>query len=442
MTTHPTVRVPRFAAWIAAACALILLALVQSASAAPGVQTWTGQASGSTPDLELANLVVYAENGDELTNTAGTINFTVNGSAVIGYCVDTARAFSTGTEDVVLSDVTAPTQQERATGWILTTKTPTGAATPAKQFQGAVNQVAVWMLAGQVRTADPTDNAELNAAAAALRDQAMAVAASPASVQLSVGAPAAGAKQATVAIKGRAGAVVSLAVTSGAGTLSAPSVTLDANGNGSAVLNVAGPGTVGLSASTDGDAQLVRVDPQNETQSTMYAKPVTITAAASVTFTAAPTTTTPTTTTPTTTTPAPTPTVTAAQIAVAKLAIAKTGPARAAAGGTVTYRIVVRNTGKAPARNVVVADVTPSGLTLVTPPGRISGRTVSWKVGTLAPGASRTIVVRMRSARTISGTRTNVATATATGVAKVTARARTQFTKTRVAPAVRPAVTG
>lgn len=68
-----------------------------------------------------------------------------------------------------------------------------------------------------------------------------------------------------------------------------------------------------------------------------------------------------------------------------KLEIEKTGPETARLGADVAYNVVVRNTGTAVARSVVVTDTVPPGLG--------GPKTLTFDVGDLAPGASRSIPV-------------------------------------------------
>jgi uncharacterized repeat protein (TIGR01451 family) len=79
-------------------------------------------------------------------------------------------------------------------------------------------------------------------------------------------------------------------------------------------------------------------------------------------------------------------------IGKATLAIDKSGPAEATLGSDVTYRVTVRNTGSAVAKNVVVTDTVPAGLK------HASGQsTLTFNVGDLAPGASRDIPVTLNA---------------------------------------------
>jgi uncharacterized repeat protein (TIGR01451 family) len=126
----------------------------------------------------------------------------------------------------------------------------------------------------------------------------------------------------------------------------------------------------------------------------------------------------------------------------ARLAIDKTAPSRAAAGQLVRYTITVRNTGGTTARKVTVVDVLPAQLSVerrITGV-RMAGGRMTWRVGNLAPGQSKTIAFSLRLDTTARGTRCNSASATATGVPRVGDRACT--TVVPVAQKVEPPVTG
>ncbi len=98
----------------------------------------------------------------------------------------------------------------------------------------------------------------------------------------------------------------------------------------------------------------------------------------------------------------------------ASLSIAKTGPATATLGADVTYNIVVKNTGNTIARNVVITDAVPAGL---------SGQPASVTVGDLAPGQAKNIAVTFKADK--RGKACNTAVATASNAAKVSAEACT-----------------
>lgn len=102
--------------------------------------------------------------------------------------------------------------------------------------------------------------------------------------------------------------------------------------------------------------------------------------------------------------------------------INKVGPATARRGSTFTYTIAVRNRSKFTAHNVVVTDLLPESLTLVSIP-KERGKTVdirngviTWTIGAMAPGALRVLRVPVRVSPTATGTIRNTATVTADGL--------------------------
>jgi uncharacterized repeat protein (TIGR01451 family) len=96
------------------------------------------------------------------------------------------------------------------------------------------------------------------------------------------------------------------------------------------------------------------------------------------------------------------------------LSIEKSGPVVAALGSDVTYNITVKNTGSAVAKNVVVTDATPEGL---------SGQPVSVTVGDLAPGAVKTLTATFKADK--RGKTCNTASASSDNAGKVDAQACT-----------------
>jgi uncharacterized repeat protein (TIGR01451 family) len=99
--------------------------------------------------------------------------------------------------------------------------------------------------------------------------------------------------------------------------------------------------------------------------------------------------------------------------------IVKRGPASVRRGDRFTYTVRVRNTSRAVARNVRVTDPVPGDLTLVSVPrgATLRNGVVTWTLGDLAPGASRTLSMRVRvnPTSTVRSVR-NTATVTATGL--------------------------
>lgn len=82
-------------------------------------------------------------------------------------------------------------------------------------------------------------------------------------------------------------------------------------------------------------------------------------------------------------------------------------------GRPTVFTLTVGNTGDADATNVVVEDQIPAGMKYIsaTDGGTVVGSTITWNLGTVAPGASRSVSVTMTTDG--SGTYTNTATARA-----------------------------
>ena len=84
--------------------------------------------------------------------------------------------------------------------------------------------------------------------------------------------------------------------------------------------------------------------------------------------------------------------------AVADLAVTKTAdPVQPAAGADVTYTVTITNTGPSTARDVVLADALPAGLTLISvdPPTCTGAPQLSCPIGDLDPGGTATVTVVM-----------------------------------------------
>ncbi len=100
------------------------------------------------------------------------------------------------------------------------------------------------------------------------------------------------------------------------------------------------------------------------------------------------------------------------------IAIEKNGPATALLGADVAYNMVVKNTGSAVARNVVVTDPVPQGFS------HSSGqRELTFNVGDLNPGQSKPLSVTFKANQ--RGRICNVATASSSNAGKVSAEACT-----------------
>lgn len=93
------------------------------------------------------------------------------------------------------------------------------------------------------------------------------------------------------------------------------------------------------------------------------------------------------------------------------LAIECKSPERIIVGREATFEIVVRNTGDAPVNNAVISAPIPAGATFIsaTEGGDANG---NWNLGTVAPGASRTLRMVLRPV----GTNSVTVNASATGV--------------------------
>jgi uncharacterized repeat protein (TIGR01451 family) len=98
--------------------------------------------------------------------------------------------------------------------------------------------------------------------------------------------------------------------------------------------------------------------------------------------------------------------------------IDKNGPAAARAGSVFSYSITVRNRSRFTARDVEVTDLVPIQLTLVRVPSgaTIRNGVVTWSLGDLAAGRSRTLTMQVRVNPNVTGRITNTATVTAEGM--------------------------
>lgn len=94
------------------------------------------------------------------------------------------------------------------------------------------------------------------------------------------------------------------------------------------------------------------------------------------------------------------------------LSIEKTGPETAILGTEVTYNIVVKNIGTSAARNVVVTDPVPAGMSHSTGKSEIT-----FEVGDLVPGQAKPLAITLKANQ--RGKICNTATATSSNTAKV-----------------------
>ena len=110
------------------------------------------------------------------------------------------------------------------------------------------------------------------------------------------------------------------------------------------------------------------------------------------------------------------------------LVITKSGPQRQFLGRSLSYEITVLNKGDGPARDTMIEDVIPPGVTDVeaTSGAQSSGSRLVWQLGTLEPNVSRT--VRVSYMPTKEGDVMATASATAYCAETVTASAKTAIT--------------
>jgi uncharacterized repeat protein (TIGR01451 family) len=123
------------------------------------------------------------------------------------------------------------------------------------------------------------------------------------------------------------------------------------------------------------------------------------------------------------------------QVAEVKIGLTMTGPEKGLVGSAATYQITVSNNGTLPLTNVVINDPVPAqmsfvragnGGVLMKPSVPAMGPDfVQWAIGTLEPGAIRTVDVVLRS--NAAGRICNRARATANGGQSAQAEACTDF---------------
>jgi uncharacterized repeat protein (TIGR01451 family) len=109
------------------------------------------------------------------------------------------------------------------------------------------------------------------------------------------------------------------------------------------------------------------------------------------------------------------------------LVITKTAPERRFAGRPVEYGITVRNTGDGIAKNVVLEDMLPGGVTLISASngGALMGNKVTWNLGNIAPNGSANVTLTVNP--TALGLLRNTATVTAYCCGSASASAETRI---------------
>jgi uncharacterized repeat protein (TIGR01451 family) len=110
------------------------------------------------------------------------------------------------------------------------------------------------------------------------------------------------------------------------------------------------------------------------------------------------------------------------------LTISKIGPERLYIGRPAAYEITITNNSDVPAKNAILEDTIPDGVTGVkaTAGAKLSGSKLVWEFGTLEPNASKN--VRVNYTPTKAGTLINSATASAYCAEAVTSTIRTSVT--------------
>jgi uncharacterized repeat protein (TIGR01451 family) len=111
----------------------------------------------------------------------------------------------------------------------------------------------------------------------------------------------------------------------------------------------------------------------------------------------------------------------------ARIELTKTGPEKHYVRLPAAYKIRVSNPGSAALTNVVITDPVPAGTTFfrATTGGQLVGNEVRWSIGTLGPGAERTVEVTLRGLT--AGRVCNRATVTADRGLTKEAEACTEF---------------
>jgi uncharacterized repeat protein (TIGR01451 family) len=92
-------------------------------------------------------------------------------------------------------------------------------------------------------------------------------------------------------------------------------------------------------------------------------------------------------------------------IAGPSMVLAKSGPREVNPGQVFTYALTYGNIGQGTAHSVVVQDVLPAGVTYISsvPTGTLLGSTLTWNLGSVAGGASGTIVITVQATPAVSG---------------------------------------
>lgn len=441
-----------------------LLALAAMAALVPG------GASAATPatmrllgsDPHYGRVMVTLPGGATVGSSPGWFDLavtTADGTVERrGFCADALHHIATGTSYSVslrtaADDPSLASPAAGETAWLLQRADDLIAAAPAaaRPLEAGALQVAVWQLTGQAREAAPTDDAVLNARAAALR----AVAAGrrvggPVAVAAAATRGCAGEGAIPLTLTGVPGSTAQIAISTGAGTLSASSVRFAADGTATATVSAATANAVTVTVTSAGGT-LTRIaratGSQTTPQETVVLVPRQYSASTTVNFDdcapadtrvvpfggpALPA-------TPVRGAAPGPPAAPARPAGLRRFSLLKTGPRRAMAGSLIRYRIRVVNTGSEDLAGLTVADDLPRGMSLAAMPARASlhrGRLV-WRIPSLRAGMARTLVVRARIDADAVGVRCNRATGRASGPG-APGTSRRSSACTRIVPATYP----
>jgi uncharacterized repeat protein (TIGR01451 family) len=459
--------IPRSARRLAIPLLLMLGLLVAGATTAMGA-TRSNVTIASAPNLVSPGLGV----------DYGAYNFTVDFAGAddvaagfvkglkVGHCVEstlstvstTTGTLRTGVEGNSLSLANGdpnnlavqPGGRDRLEWLLLSSRRALATTAGATaNFELAAHQKAVWLLTNPSTPGQPANPSEpilVSPAFIARANQLLADAATYAgsvgqqpSITATGPAVCSGAAR-TLHVTGTPLTSVTLSILSGSGQFAGgaqqTTVALGPNGAADVVLTGTAPGAVAVSGTFQAPTLVQAEVPDTQTtgQDFVYLEFRTETVGASVDFVNC--------TVPGPPAPPAPPTGSVTGVTTSTLSIAKAGPRVARAGAVVSYAIRVRNTSTTAATNVIVRDVIPAGYSFVkaVPSAALAKGRLTWRLGTLAAGATRIIKVSFRVDKSVNGQRCNNANASAANAPRVTARVcSTILPPTR---RILPAVTG
>lgn len=414
MTRSPR-RAGRAIAAAIAACALLAV----WASSAMASEPATFRLLGSSPIY--SSVQVHKADGSTVSVRPARYHYRITTAAgtteASGNCVDLSHYITTGRDyqvnlESAADDPALGNPSFLAAGYLLSRSDELIGAAANPALEAGALQVAIWQLSGQARDLDaPSSDAALNTRVAELR--AMSAGKSVGSaLDLSVaGGDTCLDTSATVNVTGAPGAVVDLAVTSGAGSITPAQVTIDDTGTAQAQLRSTTVGQVTVTGTTSAPTLLraTKTPGQTSPQDQLFLRPGTATDSATHgfidcgVFLFGPA-------NPGALIPspggAPAPTAPAAEPA---LAIAMDSPRLAAPGGVSVYTLRVTNTGAATATGLIVSQKVSRGLVPVKakgPKGTTAGvgrSAARWKVSSLKPGRSATLTLKVRVSKALAG---------------------------------------